>query len=143
MIGDSCPIISHAQKSTLHLQCVGCDKKILWPSVGLQSGLIGTGWSSLASLGKMIHRQYLTEEVRAAESILRPGTAKLLKREALQILSGGAGASHRAILKELAGMVLSEYDGARGRPGRPWRGVVPYDRSHGRLPAPARELSQI
>ena len=24
-----------------------------------------------------------------------------------------------------------------------WRGVVPYDRSHGRLPAPARELSQV
>jgi hypothetical protein len=46
-------------------------KKILWPSVGLQSGLIGTGWSSLALLGKKIRRQDLTEEVRAAESILQ------------------------------------------------------------------------
>ena len=36
----------------------------------------------------------LTEEVRAAESILRAGTAR---REALQILSGGAGASYREI----------------------------------------------
>jgi hypothetical protein len=58
----------------------------------------------LALLGKRIHRQYLTEEVRAAESILRGGTAKLLKREALQILSGGAGAQYRTILEELAGM---------------------------------------
>ena len=54
-----------------HLQCVGCDKNILWPSVGLQLGFIGTGWSSLALLGKTIHRQDLTEEVRAAESILQ------------------------------------------------------------------------
>ena len=48
---------------------MGCDKKILWPSVGLQSGLIGTGWSSLALLGKKIHRQDLTEEVRAKNSL--------------------------------------------------------------------------
>jgi hypothetical protein len=27
-----------------HLQCVGCDKKITWPSVGLSLGLIGTCW---------------------------------------------------------------------------------------------------
>jgi hypothetical protein len=58
-----------------HLQCVGCDKKILWPSVGLQSGLIGTGWSSLALLGEKIHRQYLAEEVRGAESILQAKAA--------------------------------------------------------------------
>ena len=50
---------------------VGCDKEILWPSVGLQSGLIGTDWSSLALLRKKIHRQDLTEEVRAAGSILQ------------------------------------------------------------------------
>jgi hypothetical protein len=30
----------------------GSDKKILWSSVGLQSGLIGTGWSSVALLGR-------------------------------------------------------------------------------------------
>lgn len=33
--------------------------------------------------------------------------------------------------------------GAGCRPGRLWRGVVPYGRSHGRLPAPARQLSQV
>jgi hypothetical protein len=58
------------------LLCVGCDKKILWPSVGLQSGLIGAGWSSLALLGKKIHRLNLTEEVRAAESILKARAAE-------------------------------------------------------------------
>jgi hypothetical protein len=51
-------------------------------------------------VGKRIHGQYLTEEVRAAERILWAGTAKLLKPEALQILSGGAGASYRAILED-------------------------------------------
>ena len=30
-----------------HLQCVGCDKKITWPFVGLLLGLIGTCWYSL------------------------------------------------------------------------------------------------
>jgi hypothetical protein len=34
----------------LHLQCVGCDKKITWPFVGLLLGLIGTCWYSLVSL---------------------------------------------------------------------------------------------
>jgi hypothetical protein len=33
-----------------HLQCVGCDRKILWPSVGLQLGFVGAGWSSLGLL---------------------------------------------------------------------------------------------
>jgi hypothetical protein len=33
--------------------------------------------------------------------------------------------------------------GAGWRPERLWRGVVPYGRSHGRLPSPARELSQV
>jgi hypothetical protein len=47
----------------------------------------------LGLLGKKIHRQDLTEEVRAAEIILHVEAAKLLRREALQILSGGAGAS--------------------------------------------------
>jgi hypothetical protein len=54
----------------------------------------------LALLGKRIHRQDFTEEVRAAESILRAGTAKFLMREALQLLSGGAGASYREIHEE-------------------------------------------
>ena len=71
VIGNGGPNILHALIRIRHLQCVGCDKKILWTSVGLQSGLIGTGWSSLALLGKKIHRQDLTEEVRAAESILQ------------------------------------------------------------------------
>jgi hypothetical protein len=71
MIGNRFPNIYRAPCRLRHLQCVGCDKKILWPSVGLQSGLIGTGWSSLVLLGKKIHRQDLTEEVRAAESILQ------------------------------------------------------------------------
>jgi hypothetical protein len=33
-----------------HLQCVGCDKKILWPYVGLSLGVIVTCWYSLVSL---------------------------------------------------------------------------------------------
>ena len=86
---------------------MGCDRKILWPSFGLQLGLIGTRWSSLASLGKTIHRQHLAEEVRGAESILQ-AKAAILRREALEISSGGAGASHREIIEELAGMVLSQ-----------------------------------
>jgi hypothetical protein len=56
----------------------------------------------LALLGKKIHRQDLTEEVRAAESILQAYAAKFLRREALQILSGGAGASYREILAKPA-----------------------------------------
>lgn len=55
------------EKSILHLQCVGCDKNALWPSVGLQSGLIGTDWSLSALLGKTA---VMTEEVRATKSIL-------------------------------------------------------------------------
>jgi len=58
-----------------HLQCVGCDKNILWYSIGRSLGLVVTCWSSLVLLGKTIHRRDLTEEVRAAESILRAGTA--------------------------------------------------------------------
>jgi hypothetical protein len=50
----------------------------------------------LALLGKRIHRQDLIEEVRAAESTSRL-ELQILWREALQILSGGAGASHREI----------------------------------------------
>jgi hypothetical protein len=120
---------------------VGCDKKILWPSVGQQSGLIGTGWSSLALLG--IHRQDLTEEVRAAESILQAYAAKFLRREALQILSGGAGASYREILAKpaewySANMTVPVADlGGSGAASRP------NGRSHGGLPAPARELSRV
>jgi len=76
VIDNGGPNILHALFRIRHLQCVGCDKKILWPSVGLQSGLIGTGWSSLALLGKKIHRQDLTEEVRAAESILQAYAAE-------------------------------------------------------------------
>ena len=34
-----------------HLQCVGCDKKILWPSVGLSLGLIGTCWYFFGLIG--------------------------------------------------------------------------------------------
>src|ERR1035437_3961114 len=34
-----------------HLQCVGCDKKILWPSVGLSLGLIGTWWFFFGLIG--------------------------------------------------------------------------------------------
>jgi hypothetical protein len=37
--------------------------------------LIGTRWSSLASLGKKIHRQHLTEGGRGAESILQAKSA--------------------------------------------------------------------
>jgi hypothetical protein len=37
--------------------------------------LIGTRWSSLASSGKTIHRQHLTEEARGAESILQAKAA--------------------------------------------------------------------
>jgi hypothetical protein len=54
---------------------VGCDRKTLWLSVGLQLELVGTRWSSLASLGKKIHRQHLTDEVRGAESILQAKAA--------------------------------------------------------------------
>lgn len=71
MISNGGPNIFNARIQLRRLQCVGCDKKFLWPSVGLQSGLIGTGWSSLALLGKKVHRLDLTEEVRAAESILQ------------------------------------------------------------------------
>jgi hypothetical protein len=71
MIGNGSPNILHALIRIRHLQCVGCDKKILWYSIGRSLGLVGTGWSSLALLGKNIHRQGLTEEVRAAESILQ------------------------------------------------------------------------
>jgi len=95
---------------------VGCDKKILWPSAGLQSGLIGTGWSSLALLAKSIHRQGLTEEVRAAESTFRL-ERNILWCEAVQLLSGGAGASHREILEKLPGMVLSRWGVAGSGPG--------------------------
>jgi hypothetical protein len=70
-------------------------------------------------------------------------SCKIPWREALQILSGGAGASHREILETLAEMVLSKYDGAGSRPGRLWRGVMPYGRRSGQLLAPARELSQV
>ena len=75
---------------------MGCDRKFLWPSVGLSLVLIGTRWSPLASLGKTVHRQHLTEEVRGAESILR-AKAAILRQEALEISSGGAGASYREI----------------------------------------------
>ena len=34
-----------------HLQCVWCDKKILWPSVGLSLGLIGTCWYFFGLIG--------------------------------------------------------------------------------------------
>jgi hypothetical protein len=68
---------------------------------------------------------------------------KILWREALQIASRGAGASYREILEKLAGMVLSQYDGAGSRPGRLSRGVVPYVRSHGRLPPRERRLSEV
>ena len=34
-----------------HLQCVGCDKKNLWPSVGLSLGLIGTCWYFFGLIG--------------------------------------------------------------------------------------------
>jgi hypothetical protein len=34
-----------------HLQCVGCDKNILWPSVGLSLGLIGTCWYFFGFIG--------------------------------------------------------------------------------------------
>jgi hypothetical protein len=40
-------------------------------------------------------------------------------------------------------MVPSQYDGAGCRAGRLWRGVGADGRSRGRLPAPARELSQV
>jgi hypothetical protein len=82
-------------------------------------------------------------------SPLRPGISfrytqpPALWREALQILSGGAGASHREIVEKLAGMVFSQYDGAGSRPGRLWRCVMPYGRRSGQLLAPARELSQV
>ncbi len=36
-----------------HLQCVGCDKKILWPSVGLSLGLIGTCWYLIGLIGSL------------------------------------------------------------------------------------------
>jgi len=36
---------------------------------------VGTRWSLLASLGKRIHRQHLTQEVRGAESILQAKAA--------------------------------------------------------------------
>jgi len=71
MIGNGGPNILNARIWLWHLQCVGCDRKILWPSVGLQLGLIGTRWSSLVSLGKMIHQRDWTGAVRVAESILQ------------------------------------------------------------------------
>ena len=51
-----------------HLQCVGCDNKILWASVGLSLGLIGTCWSSLVDAGLVsIWRE------RSAEPIMMAG----------------------------------------------------------------------
>ena len=75
VIGNSGPELLNDRNRLRHLQCVGCDRKNLWLSVGLQLELIGTRWSSLASLGKKIHRQHLTEEVRGAESILQAKAA--------------------------------------------------------------------
>jgi hypothetical protein len=46
-IGNGGPNISNARIRPRHLQCVGCDRKILWPSVGLQLDLSGASWSSL------------------------------------------------------------------------------------------------
>jgi hypothetical protein len=40
--------------SALHLQCVGCDKKIPWYFIGQSIRPLGTGWSSLALLEKSI-----------------------------------------------------------------------------------------
>jgi hypothetical protein len=58
VIGNGGPNILHALIRIRHLQCVGCDKNILWCdknilwySIGRLLGLVGTCWSSLASLG--------------------------------------------------------------------------------------------
>jgi hypothetical protein len=51
VIGNGGPNILHALIRIRHLQCVGCDKNILWYSIGRLLGLVGTCWSSLASLG--------------------------------------------------------------------------------------------
>jgi hypothetical protein len=81
---------------------------------------------------------------RASSAADTPGwNCKLLRLEALQLLSGGAGASYREIHEKPMKMVLSRYDDAGCRPGRHWRGVLPYGRSNGRLFAPAHESSQI
>lgn len=84
MTGNGAPNIFNARIRLQHFQCVGCDKKILWYSIGQALGLVCTGWSPLALLGKSIHRLGLTQEVRAAESTSRlylqnPVTGKLFK----------------------------------------------------------------
>jgi hypothetical protein len=64
-----------------------------------------------------------------------PGlSCKILRREALQILPAGAGASYREILEKLTGMMLSQYNDAGSRPGWLWRGVVLY--GTWKVPAP-------
>ena len=59
------------------LQCLGCDKKILWPSVGLQSGPLGTCWSSLVDVGLVgIWRE------RSAKPIMMAGKLRAEVRNA-------------------------------------------------------------
>ena len=60
-----------------HLQCVWCDKKILCPSVGLQSGPLGTCWSSLVDVGLVgIWRE------RSAKPIMMAGKLRAEVRNA-------------------------------------------------------------
>jgi hypothetical protein len=58
---------------------------------------------------------------------------QILRREAHQILSDGAGASYREIFAKPAEWYSANMKVLLCRPGRLWRGVVPYGRSLGRL----------
>jgi hypothetical protein len=92
-----------------HLQCVGCDKKILWPSVGLSLGLIGTCWYSLASLVCVsFWRERPSKLASWAETFCAGVNISRFERfcrsfgvKAPLLSSDGAGALHRGFFKIL------------------------------------------